>query len=411
MRAAIEFWWKQPPRRHGEVDVDRRVGVLELFYDLVYVVLVTRAARIVIEDLSWHGVARFAVMFSLLVLAWQNGTLFHDLHGREDGRSRQLVFAQMPVLVLLSVYTTHAFEADGRGFAIAYVVYLFLQTLQWWSVRRIDETQYQRITGRFLLGMVMIMAAMAASAFATPAVRFWVWLVVVLGGTVGAIGGTASNARQTGSTFWVTDALVERCGLFIIIVLGDSVVAVANTLYDADHRSVVTIVTGIVCLHITFGLWWTYFDTTKSSGPRNDPPTVAMWFYAFIPLCAALAATGAGMVLLIEAADAARAPARVAWLLSGSVAVIAIATSFIASTLEAPRRRAQLEGTVPALRLGAAVALAVPFVPGPPWLTAALLAILLFVLWLRGFYLIATRVPAKTLTPPTSIAPRRSQPG
>ena len=99
--AAFSSWWRQPPRRHGEVIEDRSVGYIELFYDLVFVVLVARVAHILALDISWHGFAQFAVMFALLMMAWQNGSMFHDLHSREDGRGRNLIFGQMMLLVVL----------------------------------------------------------------------------------------------------------------------------------------------------------------------------------------------------------------------------------------------------------------------------------------------------------------------
>ncbi len=44
------FW--QPPRAHGDVIKDRSVSFLELFYDLVYVVVVARAAHTLAEHVS-----------------------------------------------------------------------------------------------------------------------------------------------------------------------------------------------------------------------------------------------------------------------------------------------------------------------------------------------------------------------
>ena len=59
------FW--QPRRAHGEIIEQREVSFLELFYDLVHVVVISRAAH--------H--------FSSLD---QRG-LLHDLHGRAEGRT------------------------------------------------------------------------------------------------------------------------------------------------------------------------------------------------------------------------------------------------------------------------------------------------------------------------------------
>jgi low temperature requirement protein LtrA len=39
-------------------------------------------------------------VFGLIWVAWMNGTLYHELHGREDGRSRLYVFLQMLLLAV-----------------------------------------------------------------------------------------------------------------------------------------------------------------------------------------------------------------------------------------------------------------------------------------------------------------------
>jgi hypothetical protein len=58
------------------------VGPLELFYDLAVVVLVAQAARHLAGHLTWHGLGEFAVVFTLVWIAWANGSLHHELHGQ-----------------------------------------------------------------------------------------------------------------------------------------------------------------------------------------------------------------------------------------------------------------------------------------------------------------------------------------
>ena len=50
------YFWK-PPRAHGDVIEDRSVSFLELFYDLVSVVVIARAAHTLAEHVLWRGVA------------------------------------------------------------------------------------------------------------------------------------------------------------------------------------------------------------------------------------------------------------------------------------------------------------------------------------------------------------------
>jgi low temperature requirement protein LtrA len=108
------FW--QPPRAHGEVIEQREVSFLELFYDLVYVVVISQAAHHFSGDVTWAGAARFAVVFGLIWVAWINGAVYHDLHGRAEGRTRTYVFLQMGILALLAVFTGEATGDEGPAF-------------------------------------------------------------------------------------------------------------------------------------------------------------------------------------------------------------------------------------------------------------------------------------------------------
>jgi low temperature requirement protein LtrA len=50
------------------------VSPLELFYDLAVVVLVAQAAHHLAGHLTWPGFGEFAVVFSLVWIAWGNGS-------------------------------------------------------------------------------------------------------------------------------------------------------------------------------------------------------------------------------------------------------------------------------------------------------------------------------------------------
>jgi low temperature requirement protein LtrA len=94
-------WLSSPPRAHGDIVEDRTASFLELFYDLAYVAVITQVSHRLAEDISIRGAIEFAIVFSMIWIAWFNGSMFIELHGREDGRTRMLVFGQMGILVLL----------------------------------------------------------------------------------------------------------------------------------------------------------------------------------------------------------------------------------------------------------------------------------------------------------------------
>src|SRR5882672_8725098 len=98
----------QPPRAHGEQPRERVVSPLELFYDLVVVVLVAQAAHHLADHLHGPGVGEFAAVFALVWIAWLNGTLHYELHGRDDALGRTLFLLQILALVSLGAFIPDA---------------------------------------------------------------------------------------------------------------------------------------------------------------------------------------------------------------------------------------------------------------------------------------------------------------
>src|SRR5580658_5141258 len=122
LRARLRRSLWQPPRHHGEQPRERVVGPLELFYDLAVVVLVAQAAHRLAWHLTWPGLAEFAVVFSLVWIAWANGSLHHELHGHEDARARNTFLLQILTLVALGAFIPRAGSSRGAAFAIAAAV-------------------------------------------------------------------------------------------------------------------------------------------------------------------------------------------------------------------------------------------------------------------------------------------------
>ena len=121
-------WFWRRPRPHGETIRDRRVSPLESLYDLVYAVVIAQAAHPLEQQVSLRRTVAFAVVFALIWIAWTNGSLYLELHGREDGRTRAFVFLQIGLLALVAVFAATAAGAGGPAFALAYAAFLSVMT-------------------------------------------------------------------------------------------------------------------------------------------------------------------------------------------------------------------------------------------------------------------------------------------
>jgi low temperature requirement protein LtrA len=381
-RGRFKRWFWRPPRAHGETIADRQVSNLELFYDLVYVAVIGQAAHHLATHVTVRGVAEFAVIFALIWIAWINGSLYLEVHGRQDGRTRSIVFVQMGILVLLAVFTAEAANGSGRGFAVVYAIFLVVQTGLWytvWGQDRREGPEYQAATGGYVAGMGASVVVIGASALLPATPRLLVWAGLGVAWIVGIV--LAARSARAGLGLTPTDSLVERFGLFTIIVLGEVVLGVVAGLSEVE-RDIKTVSTGLLALWLGFGFWWIYFDLVGRRLPRDDGGTLSNWVMSHLPITGSITAAGAGMVSLIGHAHDPRTPAGTSWLLAGAVATGLAALVLTERALVDAERLSVVFGPLGlALSAGAAVALLVGWLRPAPWLLALLLVAVLSTIW------------------------------
>jgi low temperature requirement protein LtrA len=374
-------WLSRPPRPHGATVADRRVSFLEVFYDLAYVAVIGQASHQLAQHITPGGAVEFAIVFGLIWFAWINGSLYVELHGSEDGRTRNVVFIQMCILVLLAVFTAGAADLDGTPFSVVYSAFLLFMTWLWYSVRSQDRDrpEFLAVTGRYVAALGVSAVVILGSGFLTAEPRLFIWAAFA----AAWFGGLATVRRsQTvlslGTT--ATDSLVERFGTFTIIVLGEVVLGVVTGLVSAE-RDGMTLAVGLLALCIGFGLWWIYFDLVGRRLPRNGP-ALTYWVLSHFPIALSIAATGAAIVSLIGHAHDARAPAETAWLLTGAVALGLLALIVTQQSLvDAERLFTVYRPLSVVLAIGAMAALVIGWARPAPWLLALLLLADLSVLW------------------------------
>jgi low temperature requirement protein LtrA len=309
------------------------VGPLELFYDLATVVLVAQAAHHLAGHLTWRGLGEFAVVFTLVWITWINGSLHHELHGRDDARARSTFLLQILVLVAMGAFIPQAGGARGAAFAVATGVLFAILAVLWLLASRGDRPEYRRASRLFVAGTAACAAALVGTAFLPAGARIPAWGlldVVYLAGFAAAV--LASPAQA--SALLVTDALIERFGLLTIIVLGETVSGVVAGLAGEPVNGL-TLATGLAAVVVGFGAWWTYFDFAGHRHPRQKPAASLQWILGHLPLTAAIAAMGAAMVSLVHHAHDGRTPAATAWVLCAGAVVVLCATMLISASLQA----------------------------------------------------------------------------
>jgi low temperature requirement protein LtrA len=324
----------QPPRPHGEQPRERVVGPLELFYDLAVVVLVAQAAHRLAGHLTWSGLGEFAAVFTLVWIAWTNGSLHHELHGHEDARARSTFLLQILILTAMAAFIPEAGGARGAAFAVAAGVLFGVLAVLWLLAARGDRPQYRRTSGLFVTGTAACAVLLAATALLPANARVLAWGLLDVAYLAGFATVILTVAPTRAAALTVTDSLTERFGAFIIIVLGETLTGVVGGL-AGQPVSPLTLAVGLVAVVVGFGAWWTYFDFAGNRQPRPEPVPSLQWMYGHLPLTAAVAAMGAAMVSLVDHAHDGRTPAATAWVLGAAAAVVLGAAMLISASLQA----------------------------------------------------------------------------
>lgn len=271
---------------------DRTIGWLELFYDLVYVATLIQIGNFLSDNLSLLGFAQFLVMMFVVWWAWTAETLYQNRFVADDIWHRILVFIQIFGVAAMGLSVSAAFGELYVQFTLGYVLVRTIMILMYARIYRAYPDS-QVFTRRYMVGFGGGIAIWLIGLL-LPAEYHWVaWLVAIAFETI--FFGLPAMVEEL--SHWDVDAhhMVERFGIFTIIVLGEAFVKVLD---DAQGASLgmQQILFGISALIVLYGLWWLYFSDTSGPLPNESTSTKLLgWTYGHLFLAASLVSFGVGV--------------------------------------------------------------------------------------------------------------------
>ncbi|MXZ25028.1 MAG: low temperature requirement protein A [Caldilineaceae bacterium SB0665_bin_21] len=318
MMRSVRQWWR-PPRALRERPGERRVTFLELFYDLVYVVVIAQLSHHLAHDISGVAIGEFAFLFALVWWAWVNGAMYHDLHGHNDIRTRVFTFIQMFSVAAMAVFAGDATGSGSMGFALAYAGFHLVLTFLWWRTGVYDRS-HRPISAVYSLVFLVTTVLFASTALMPAPWRIRVWaLALVLDLFLPLFLFFVIRRGHTAQLTEVTASAAERFGLFTIIVLGEVIVGVVGGVLEHSHLSWQVGGTAALGMVIAVGIWWVYFDFVSNRLPRANRVSTLAWTYLHLPVTIGIASVGAALLNVVEHGQHAL-PDAVHWLLVGAIA-------------------------------------------------------------------------------------------
>ncbi|MBO0843408.1 MAG: low temperature requirement protein A, partial [Nocardioides sp.] len=274
----------------AEEDEELRVSTLELFFDLVFVFVITRLATMVEHDLTWAGVGRAALVFVVLYWMYSAFVWLTNQLPPTSTAVRLFLVAGMAAFLVCAFATPRAFSGDGVyfgvGLMLVVLVHAGLFALAYgWGV--LTWAPYN------VLGAGLVIWAGTVDAWW----RYVLWLLPLAIGVLPAR--TVMRARPDQVITLRPGHFVERHGLLIIVAFGESVVAVgAAAPSHALHLD--TLGVALLGLALSAALWWVYFDGDDERGEEamREADAVGRLRLAFSVYFGAFTAILLGIVLL-----------------------------------------------------------------------------------------------------------------
>ena len=114
----------------GGVSGEKRVGFLELFFDLVFVFAVTQIVGLLHDDHSVAGWGRAGLMLWFVWWAWSQYTWTGNSVDLDRRLSRLVVLCAMGAMLIAATAIPIAYDQDGWWFALPYAAVRLVSLVQ-----------------------------------------------------------------------------------------------------------------------------------------------------------------------------------------------------------------------------------------------------------------------------------------
>jgi low temperature requirement protein LtrA len=273
------------------------VTYVELFFDLVFVFAVTQLSHSLVKHLDFTGVLQTLLLMLAVWWVWIYTCWFTNWIDPDKPAPRVMMFLLMFAGLLLSAAIPNAFRHEALLFACAYV---FMQVSRSmfavFAVRGHDSGLHRTfrliVCWQGLAGVFWIWGGWAGGG-----TQIATWVIALAIDCVGPLlyfyvpGLGASK-----TTDWKVDGahMAERCALFVIIALGESILVTGAT-----AASLPATTAGVCAFVVAFfgsvAMWWIYFNLGAERGSRQFASSAdsgrigrAVYTYFHIPIVAGI---------------------------------------------------------------------------------------------------------------------------
>lgn len=252
-----------------------KVEMVELFFDLVFVFAITQLSHGLLAELSWDNTLRSGTLLLAVWWVWICTSWATNWLDPNRPPVRSMLFVLMLVGLVLSASIPEAFgsaqDDKGWAFALAYVLMQVGRTLfTLWAVRG-ERQNLVRNFQRILVWMLLSGVCWLAGGWSDgPARLAWWGLALLIDFAAPWCFFWVPGLGRASLQDWDVDGghLAERCALFVIIALGESLL-VSGATFATHAWNVHSLLAFVTTFAGTVAMWWLYFAIGAEQGHHS----------------------------------------------------------------------------------------------------------------------------------------------
>lgn len=273
--------------RNASEEIDRHATWLEIFFDLIFAVIVIQLSDKVLDKLTLSSIIQGTALFIPIMWTWVNYTVFAARFDNNDGIHWFLTFAIMFAGIIMAIQIPKAFEQGATGFSIGFIIGQLALLLLY--ARTFDrKSTSNNLTWFYLMGFGLGTVVWIMSLFFVPPVQFIFWLMgMCIYVIVPWIGRRKILSQAPLNTIYIP----ERFGSFTVIILGQVIASVVFGLEYA-HWNPYSIITSFMAFILAIIIWGKYYKFIQNANYKCTLGSGQPYIYAHIPLIISLLIIG-----------------------------------------------------------------------------------------------------------------------
>lgn len=269
-------------------ELERHTTWLEIFFDLIFAVIVTELAFNLFKNLSYLGVVKSLALFIPVIWTWASYTVFAARFDNDDVIHWFMTFIIMFAGAIMATQISLALDKNANGYAIGFVI-AQLGILLLYARVIYDPQIPKSVLELYLIGFGIGAILWIISLFVATPYKFMLW---VSGMVVYMITPWIGRKKILAQLPLHPVYIPERFGAFTIIILGQMITAVVFGLESAEWNAD-SIITGVLAFGLGILIWAQYYRFTQRADYKCTLRSGQPYIYLHIPLILSLIMMGA----------------------------------------------------------------------------------------------------------------------